>query len=314
MARIWDLSELPYLGERQHLNFRVGPECDDVIAVGGNLSPGLLLSAYQQGVFPWYNEGQDIYWWSPRQRFTLLPDRLHLPKSLIRHMRRSLYLGPAGEGRGQGQRQNAQGAQGTQGAEGAEGAEDLQAPQVPGANTYDLRLSLDEAFADVINACSATPRPEQLKRDGSAATWITPEMRYAYVHLHMRGYAHSVECWRREVHGGETLVGGLYGIGLGRCFFGESMFSHAPDASKIAFAGLALFLFGKGFRLIDCQEETEHLRRFGAVSLPRDDFEKRLRECEPELDLRDRLKQRAFWMTCCEEFPDSPSLRKLLGR
>ncbi len=119
----------------------------------------------------------------------------------------------------------------------------------------------DSAFGRVLQACAETPRPGQ---DG---TWITPEMRTAYEALHRLGIAHSVEAWQ-----GPELVGGLYGVALGSVFFGESMFSHAPDASKVAFVTLAGALFAAGCRLIDCQVETEHLARFGAEPWPRRRF------------------------------------------
>jgi len=121
-----------------------------------------------------------------------------------------------------------------------------------------LRLSLDEAFEDVIEACSKAPRR------GQRGTWITEEMKAAYVELHRLGFAHSAEAWRRE-----ELAGGLYGVSLGGAFFGESMFARASDASKIAFAALVEQLARWKIDLIDCQVETSHLARFGARSLPR---------------------------------------------
>lgn len=116
----------------------------------------------------------------------------------------------------------------------------------------------DTAFERVIDACAATPRPGQ---DG---TWITDEMRDAYVGLHRLGVAHSIEAWL-----GDELVGGLYGVSLGAAFFGESMFAHAPDASKIAFVTLLHQLVRWGIELVDCQVRTEHTERFGAVDWPR---------------------------------------------
>jgi leucyl/phenylalanyl-tRNA--protein transferase len=121
-----------------------------------------------------------------------------------------------------------------------------------------LRLSLDEAFADVIEACSKAPRP------GQHGTWITGEMKAAYVELHRLGFAHSAEAWS----GGE-LVGGLYGVSLGGAFFGESMFARASDASKFAFVALVEQLARWKIDLIDSQVETSHLARFGARSVPR---------------------------------------------
>jgi leucyl/phenylalanyl-tRNA--protein transferase len=142
---------------------------------------------------------------------------------------------------------------------------------------YDVRL--DTAFSRVIDACSGTPRPGQ---DG---TWITPEMRDAYGALHRLGLAHSAEAWQ-----GDELVGGLYGVSLGSAFFGESMFAHAPDASKIAFATLVGWLKGRGFTLVDCQVYTDHLARFGAEQWPRARFLKALGEALEQPTLRGKWR------------------------
>jgi leucyl/phenylalanyl-tRNA--protein transferase len=123
-----------------------------------------------------------------------------------------------------------------------------------------LRITFDQAFREVIAACRK-PRPGQ---DGS---WITPEIRKAYGVLHDLGFAHSVEVWRE----GE-LVGGLYGVSLGRAFFGESMFSAIPNASKTALIALVPRLKERGFDLIDCQVETAHLAGLGARPIPRREF------------------------------------------
>ena len=120
------------------------------------------------------------------------------------------------------------------------------------------RLTMDTAFAEVLTACAAAPRPGQ---DG---TWLIPEMVDAYKTLHERGFAHSIEAWR-----GDELVGGLYGVSLGAAFFGESMFARADDASKIAFAATVAQLADWKIGLIDCQVHTEHLERFGAYEVPR---------------------------------------------
>ncbi len=123
------------------------------------------------------------------------------------------------------------------------------------------RLTADTAFDRVIRACAAIDRPDQ------EGTWITPAMIRAYRQLHARGLAHSFEAWE-----GEALVGGLYGVSLGAAFFGESMFSVRPDASKLAFVESVEWLAARGVRLIDCQVRTEHLARFGAEDWPRDRF------------------------------------------
>lgn len=184
-----------------------------LLAYGGDLAPERLLSAYAQGVFPWYDE-PPILWFSPDPRMVLEPGALRVSRSLAKRERQ---------------------------------------------RPFSLRM--DTAFADVIRACAAMPRP------GQHGTWITSEMIDAYIGLHELGFAHSVEAWRDD-----QLVGGLYGLSLGRAFFGESMFAHESDASKLAFVAAVRQLAGWGFELIDCQVETEHLARFGAVCRPRSDF------------------------------------------
>lgn len=127
------------------------------------------------------------------------------------------------------------------------------------AGTYETRF--DTAFRAVVAACARARRP------GQHGTWITPPMIDAYCELHRLGYAHSVESWRD----GE-LAGGLYGVALGRVFFGESMFAHATDASKVALVALVAHLQRIGVPLVDCQQETAHLASFGARPIPRAQF------------------------------------------
>ncbi len=124
-----------------------------------------------------------------------------------------------------------------------------------------FRITFDQAFSDVIRACAGTPR-----KDGPG-TWITAEMLAAYDLLHHLGYAHSVECWCEG-----CLVGGLYGISLGGCFFGESMFHHMPNASKVAFVTLVRHLTALGYQLIDCQQPSSHLFSMGAREVARTKF------------------------------------------
>ncbi len=128
-----------------------------------------------------------------------------------------------------------------------------------------FHLTSDRAFEQVIDSCKKTPRK------GQAGTWITEEMQSAYIQLHQMGYAHSVEAWREN-----QLVGGLYGIALGRCFFGESMFTTESNASKAAFIFLVKNLEEKGYSLIDCQVYTAHLESLGAEMLPREVFLEKL--------------------------------------
>lgn len=126
-------------------------------------------------------------------------------------------------------------------------------------NTYTI--TLDQAFEQVIGHCAQTPRIDQ------AGTWITDEMKQAYIHLHKLGIAHSVECWL-----GDQLVGGLYGLALGHVFFGESMFSQQNNASKVAFVHLVDKLIQADYQLIDCQVTNGHLLSLGAEEIPRNQF------------------------------------------
>lgn len=131
----------------------------------------------------------------------------------------------------------------------------------PYFNQRKFTVTYDRDFPAVIAACGGTPR------HGQPGTWITAEMKEAYIRLHERGYAHSVEVWQ-----GEELVGGLYGIALGKVFFGESMFTRVNNASKFGFIALVRDLQARGYELIDCQQETRHLSRLGAGSISRERF------------------------------------------
>jgi leucyl/phenylalanyl-tRNA--protein transferase len=138
-----------------------------------------------------------------------------------------------------------------------------------------FRVSFDEAFDRVIDACGRAPRA------GQRGTWITREMRRAYKRLHREGYAHSAEAWL-----GDRLAGGLYGVSLGGAFFGESMFARVPDASKVALVTLVRALAVQGVALVDCQVTTEHLQRFGAREWPRERFLAALEEALRQPTLR----------------------------
>ncbi len=129
-----------------------------------------------------------------------------------------------------------------------------------------FRVTFDRNFHQVIEACG------EIRRQTGEGTWITPQMRNSYLHLHERGYAHSVEVWQ-----GDLLAGGLYGVCLGRCFFGESMFFRVSNASKIALAALVERLKERDFELLDCQMPNEHLTSLGARGIPRAIFLQRLR-------------------------------------
>jgi len=214
--------DFPWLDETEFVRFPP-PEAsnsDGILAFGGNLSPGMLLSAYKQGIFPWFSDGDPILWWCPDPRFVIQPDRLHVSRSLRRTLRSGRY-----------------------------------------------HCTFDTSFADVISQCA------RVERRGQDGTWITDDMADAYLRLHELGFAHSCETWE-----GDLLVGGAYGVSLGRVFFGESMFSVASDASKVALVTIVRTLEQRGFGLIDSQVRTNHVASMGGIDIPRDEFLVRLAE------------------------------------
>ena len=186
---------------------------DGLLAAGASLSPRRLIDAYRRGIFPWFNEGDPILWWSPDPRTVLHPSRIHVSHSLRKRLRKDAF-----------------------------------------------RITIDRAFARVLAGC-AKPRSDD------TGTWLSQPMRRAYASLHAAGFAHSIEVWMD----GE-LAGGIYGVAIGRMFFGESMFTRRTDASKIAMVRLAAQLDRWEFPLIDCQLETAHLLSLGAEHLPRRRF------------------------------------------
>ena len=138
----------------------------------------------------------------------------------------------------------------------------------------EFRITLDNAFSEVVSGCAAP-------RGGDPRTWITPAIRHAYGELHRLGFAHSAESWH-----GDELVGGLYGVSIGRMFFGESMFARTTDASKVVVARLAAQLTDWNFELIDCQIMNPHLRSLGATEMSREEFLARLRDNPREVTRR----------------------------
>ena len=196
-------------------------EPDGLLAIGGDLKPQRLLAAYAHGIFPWYNAGQPILWWTPNPRAVLFPQRLKISRSLRKTLRKQIFT-----------------------------------------------VTLDKAFNEVVEACSQ-PRDY----DTQPGTWITREMKQAYQQLHKQADAHSVECWQDG-----KLVGGLYGVAIGRVFFGESMFSRCSDASKVAFVTLTRQLADWGFGLIDCQIHSDHLESLGAETIKRNRFTDLIKE------------------------------------
>jgi leucyl/phenylalanyl-tRNA--protein transferase len=152
------------------------------------------------------------------------------------------------------------------------------------ARSPGCEVRIDSAFRRVIGACAGTPR------EGQDGTWIVPDMVDAYCAWHAQGRVHSVETW---IDG--ELAGGLYGVSLGRMFFGESMFSHRTDASKIALAALVCFCRAHGVSMIDCQQHTGHLASMGARELPRAAFEARLARGLAQPPIRDWSYDLALW-------------------
>ena len=187
---------------------------EGLLAVGGDLSTERLLQAYRTGIFPWYEEGQPILWWSPNPRAVLYPEHLKISRSLAKTLRNKPWT-----------------------------------------------ISFDRAFTQTVSTCAAP-------RANSHGTWITREMQQAYCRLHGEGYAHSVEVWDEQ----QVLIGGLYGVAIGRIFSGESMFSHRADASKVALVFLARHLQAWNYPLIDCQLASPHLDSLGARSISRQHY------------------------------------------
>ena len=213
------LPEIPDLPVGSRILFPSPSPDEDIVAVGGNLSPGMLLSAYSQGVFPWFSPGDPLIWWSPCERMVLPLGELHVSRRMRRIRRKAT-----------------------------------------------LRFTWDVRFHKVISRCSSVPR------GGQFGTWIDSRMIEAYTRLHHEGYAHSIEAWD-----GADLAGGLYGVSLGRAFFGESMFSHVPDSSKLCFYLLHDRLLELGFHMIDCQMYTPHLESLGASLVSREEYMEMLR-------------------------------------
>lgn len=184
-----------------------------LLAFGGDLCADRLLDAYRNGIFPWFNDGEPILWWSPDPRCVFHTNAPHVS----RRTRRSL----AASG---------------------------------------WTVTVDHAFDRVIRACAG-------ERANERGTWISPAMMQAYEALHQRGDAHSVEVWD-----GAALVGGIYGVAIGKLFCGESMFSAASGGSKAAFIALCALLAERGYPLLDAQVTNPHLISLGAIEMPREEF------------------------------------------
>ncbi len=220
---------------------------EGLLAVGGDLRVERLVLAYSRGIFPWYDDSSPILWWAPPER-CILPLRTMPSERFSYDCAEKSVLQEAGAAQ-QGR---------TLGAGGLRISQRL-------ARKYKqpiFRHTINTAFSAVIAQCAAVPRPGQ---DG---TWITQDMQEAYIRLHEVGYAHSVECWQEE-----ELIGGLYGVALGKVFFGESMFHVQPDGSKMALMTLVRTLLQHDFQLLDCQQATAHMLRMGAEVISREQFD-----------------------------------------
>ncbi|MEO6760451.1 MAG: leucyl/phenylalanyl-tRNA--protein transferase [Saprospiraceae bacterium] len=185
-----------------------------LLAVGGDLSAERLVLAYRNGIFPWFEEDGQFYWYSPDPRWVLLPAELQVHKSM-----RSIF------------------------------------------NRQKFHYTFDACFERVMRACADSTRGSQDN------TWISEPFVEGYTALHQAGIAHSVEVWQED-----ELVGGLYGIALGKVFYGESMFARVANASKAGFITLVRALEKAGFWLVDCQQETTHLQSLGARGISREIF------------------------------------------
>ncbi len=194
-------------------------EPDGLLAVGGDLSVERLLLAYTHGIFPWYDPGEEILWWCPKERFVIFPGEIHVSHSMKKYMRK-----------------------------------------------HQFRVRLNRDFADTMHRC-------RVKREFAEGTWISDEMEEAYLNLHKAGYAVSVEVFED----GE-LAGGFYGVTVGKCFFGESMFSEKKNGSKTALIVFARFLQQHEFLFIDCQFHTEHLESMGGRYISWEEYDRLLSE------------------------------------
>ncbi len=178
---------------------------DGLLAIGGDLSLERLVLAYSHGIFPWYNEGDPIMWWCPKERYIIRPDKIHVSHSMKKFMRK-----------------------------------------------HDVRVELNRDFAHTMHRCRTK------REESDEGTWITTDMERAYSNLASHNLALSAESY---IDG--HLAGGLYGVSLGKCFFGESMYSDMGNGSKLALIGLARILGENGYVMIDCQFHTDHLESMG---------------------------------------------------
>ncbi len=187
---------------------------DGLLAIGGSLSIKRLKNAYQNGIFPWYNEHEPACWYCPDPRFVLFPSKVKISHSMKAVLQKK-----------------------------------------------EFTFSVDHDFTGVLKGC------RMAKRNGEPGTWISDDIEKAYTQLFNEGVAHSAEAWKNKV-----LAGGLYGVQMGKVFFGESMFALENNASKFAFINYVKELEEQGVMLIDCQVYTPHLESLGAEFITRKEF------------------------------------------
>lgn len=192
---------------------------DGLLAIGGDLRVERLLLAYSNGIFPWYNPGEEIMWWCPKERFLIFPKEIHVSRSMKKYIRK-----------------------------------------------HKMEIRLNRDFQFTVHQC-------RMKRENKEGTWIGDDIEEAFLALHKEGFAVSVEAYEDKV-----LSGGLYGVAIGRCFFGESMFSEKENGSKAALIGLAAVLRDKGFIFIDCQFHTEHLESMGGRYVSWEEYRRMLQK------------------------------------
>ncbi len=192
-------------------------EPDGLLAVGGDLCVDRLLLAYSNGIFPWYDDSQPIMWWSPKERYIIRPENIHISHSTKKFLKKN-----------------------------------------------DVRITLNRDFADTMHRC-------RIKREFAEGTWITDDMEKAYFDLFRAGYATSVDSY---ING--ELAGGLYGVQIGRCFFGESMYTEIENGSKLALILFATLLAKNDFLMIDCQFHTDHLESMGGEMISAEEYQKLL--------------------------------------
>ncbi|WP_408072476.1 leucyl/phenylalanyl-tRNA--protein transferase [Butyrivibrio sp. JL13D10] len=192
---------------------------DGLLAIGGNLSVRRLLLAYSNGIFPWYEEGEPLMWWCPKERFIIKPSEVHVSHSMKKFIKK-----------------------------------------------HQISRVLNRDFSDTMHRC-------RTKREHVQGTWITDDIEKAYKRLFDKGFALSFDTY---IDG--ELAGGLYGVRIGKCFFGESMYTDIENGSKLALIELSHILDKNGYLMIDCQFPTDHLKSMGGISISYSEYMAILRE------------------------------------